>query len=407
MRAYRQASNGYNLMAQSHQTRRDSMSEGALAALRVAFAPKGAHRAGVHAGAGVQNGNSGHRPGRSEMLQATAAAMAATRRAPAKVLVVRKVFPTVMRPPLKASNLQPKDFVQASILKSVTAVNADSAPRLDLVALRFLVTHIPARDLSNISRNVRKGGYGTVRTALWGNRKVGIKLFKGEEAEKNACRELGQATAGHPCGFVCALLGYAWWAPAGAEGKVSPCLVFEWGGHTLHEFLGKVGKLDQATAKRLCHSLCVALFRLHDTSHLLHLDIKSNNVLYDKWLKHIWLIDLGLSQLIESNTNLYYGKIRAKPLKYWHAAEYLSSRCLTTAADVFALAFLLADVLAPLPDGSHREKVPAPGEIERAHGLRVEEAVLRCFSASPGARPTLSFLMRVFEASGELGSLAR
>jgi len=98
-----------------------------------------------------------------------------------------------------------------SVKRSLTEINVSKlrleiAPKLETTRDTFCVPAIPWGSLVN-RRNLTTGGYGMVFTAKWNDVYVVIKQFRGAEAEKNACRELGQVQLGRRSWAVVAVCG--------------------------------------------------------------------------------------------------------------------------------------------------------------------------------------------------------
>ena len=295
---------------------------------------------------------------------------------------------------------------QFNATEAVVGVLEEEKPRLLVTANTFRVPCFPIAWLSDFSwdKPDGEGSFGRVHMAMWGNTKrVAIKVFKDKHNQmRSACRELAVAQIAALSPYVLPVLGYTF------EEDHSPCLVYEQGARTLAEVVRD---------KRIVHSkrlgvalqVCEALKSLHEQAKVLHLDLKTNNVLYSVSRDEIRLIDFGLSQPVVKNKNPYIGaRPRYKPNSYMRPAfDYTKHSQFTTKTDIYALMYLLCDIVAPLPaeEGFH-EKTPPKGWFAKAlgglgvvsrEGQHLEEVVYSCVARKPMERPNIDVLIKLFK----------
>jgi serine/threonine protein kinase len=76
---------------------------------------------------------------------------------------------------------------------------------------------------------------------------------------------------------------------------------------TLHEFIKKYQKFEEDHAKRLFLQLIAVLDYLHHKKHIVHRDLKSENIMLDKNY-NIRVVDFGFSRTFQSDDSLFYTK---------------------------------------------------------------------------------------------------
>jgi serine/threonine protein kinase len=216
-----------------------------------------------------------------------------------------------------------------------------------------------------------------------------LKVFHDHELQEAfACRELAATRLTMSCPFVHPVLGFT------RDEKGNPGLIYSYGGPTLGEAL-KNKTIKQEVRLRVCAELVRAFAFLHGNCKVLHLDVKSNNLLYDVRSVTVRLIDFGLAQPIGCAENKYFQN-KDRTRKEWQGPEYLTARYFTAKTDIYALGMLFLDVLAPLEEGFHK-KTPFPGCIAPLHGKYVEQVVLACLARTPADRPTCASLLAEFD----------
>ena len=268
---------------------------------------------------------------------------------------------------------------QTKMTARVNAVRTAKILSLEEVATDFSVINIPLSGICD-RQAYKRGGYGEIEQGVWETRSVIVKKFFGELGEKHACRELAQSQLGKFCPFVVPPLGYS-------RDELKPVLIYEYGGKTLASHLQSTELKDPLnTCALLCH--CVDSF--HTKAEMVHLDLKSNNVLYGE--AGFRLIDLGLAQPLRNAINPYHG-VR-KSIRHWMGPEFNSAPVLTRHADTYALGFMLLEVLLP---GEDHKAPPAPGKITKVYPAELEQSVMRCFAKEPTHRPAIPDLERLFQ----------
>ena len=89
------------------------------------------------------------------------------------------------------------------------------------------------------------------------------------------------------------------------------------------------------------------------------------------------------------------------------AFDYTKQSQFTTKTDIYALMYLLCDIVAPLPaeEGFH-EKTPPKGWFAKAlgglgvvsrEGQHLEEVVYSCVARKPMERPNIDVLIKLFK----------
>ena len=301
--------------------------------------------------------------------------------------------------PIPATGKRPSVISLTEI--NVRKLRLQVAPLLGITASTFCVAMIPFPVLT-MKRSLTNGGYGRVYTAQWNDKTVVIKKFKGEEAEKNASRELGQVQLGRVSSYVVPLVGFTWWVSD--TGEQMPCLVYPYAGTTLWAVISDQDRHPLANPLGVCAEICNAVHSLHTDSGMLHLDLKGDNVILrtnqcTPGEYKVRLIDLGTSQPVGDNHNPYLQQGRNKSNeKHWFAPEWKHDRCLTPHTDTWSLGYLLADCLLPLGGGKYHTVAPSPGLISKKFDAEVEGIVLRCFNKAPRFRPSLVALKTLFKA---------
>ena len=281
----------------------------------------------------------------------------------------------------------------------VIKLRKDPAPLLRNTANTFTVPDLQQSMFTDI-RSLTNGGYGIVYTAKWHNESVVIKMFKGETAEKNACRELGQVQLGRRSWSVVPVVGYTWWKSGKGQ---TPCLVYRYAGNTLWSALSDRDSHPLASPLGLCEEICAAVYSLHIEAGLIHLDIKGDNVILrtsdtNPGMYKVRLIDCGTSQPVSNNHNPYLRQGRNKSKeKHWFAPEYANATSFTPRTDTWSVAFLLADVLLPMEGGQYHKEAPLRGDIAKKFGTEVAEKVLMCFCLEPRWRPSLPIMIALFK----------
>ena len=279
------------------------------------------------------------------------------------------------------------------------SVRNNPAPLLTETAQLFTVPYLMQAKFTDVIA-LRKGGYGMVYTAKWHNESVVVKLFRGEDAEKNACRELGQVQLARASWSVVPVVGYTWWVSRTLR---TPCLVYRYAGDTLWSALSDPTSHPLASPLGLCEELCRAVHSLHTDAGMIHLDLKGDNVILrlgrERGVYKVRLIDCGTSQPVIKNTNPYLrlGRDKSKE-KHWFGPEYRNATSFKPSTDTWSLAFLLADCLLPQEDGQYHKVAPRRGDIARQFGTEVEEKVLLCFHEQPRWRPSLPCMIALFKA---------
>lgn len=83
------------------------------------------------------------------------------------------------------------------------------------------------------------------------------------------------------------------------------CLVMEYGGENLCDFVRsqKRGRIDELTARSIARQLSSAVSHMHKR-HVIHRDIKLENILVNRETKRVKLTDFGLSNFFDRTSML-------------------------------------------------------------------------------------------------------
>lgn len=129
-------------------------------------------------------------------------------------------------------------------------------------------------------------------------------------------------------------------------------------GQNLNDYI-KSGPIDADEATNIIKAVADALIYMHETHHMLHLDLKPGNIMRRASDGHIFLIDFGLSKHYDANgqpetsTNIGLGTAGYAPIEQGNQAKSGEFR---PTIDVYALGATLYKLLT-------RETPPAASEL--------------------------------------------
>lgn len=120
-------------------------------------------------------------------------------------------------------------------------------------------------------------------------------------------------------------------------------------GGSLRQYLDVIANaLDSSTFFNIAIDLAKALVYLHGQKRpIVHLDVKSSNVLLDLTKQHAKLADFGLAQALDdSQCQIYLDGIKGTPA--WMAPEIITKKPVTMSADVYSFGLVLWEMLSGL-----------------------------------------------------------
>ena len=169
-----------------------------------------------------------------------------------------------------------------------------------------------------------------------------------------------------------------------------PYMVMEYiDGETLGEaFVLPNIPLPEKTAVHYIRQIAAALQVVHK-NHLLHRDIKPDNIILRRGSQEVVLIDFGIAR--EFNNGVKQTHTGMVSEGYSPIEQYLSHATRTPATDIYGLAATLYALLTgsiPLPALLRdREKMPAPRELQPHLSAAVNQAVMRGMAVEAKFRP--------------------
>ncbi|MDJ0694952.1 serine/threonine-protein kinase [Mastigocoleus sp. MO_188.B34] len=171
-----------------------------------------------------------------------------------------------------------------------------------------------------------------------------------------------------------------------------PYMVMEYiDGETLGEaFVLPNIPLPEKTAVHYIRQIAAALQVVHK-NHLLHRDIKPDNIILRRGSQEVVLIDFGIAR--EFNNGVKQTHTGMVSEGYSPIEQYLSHATRTPATDIYGLAATLYALLTgsvPLPALLRdREKMPAPRELQPHLSAAVNQAVMRGMAVEAKFRPQI------------------
>lgn len=254
-----------------------------------------------------------------------------------------------------------------------------------------------------LGQQIGKGGFGTVYKGVWQNIEVAIKQLMSDHLSGEAVIEFQhemQVTAKlrHPN----VILLY------GAVTEKSPyCLVMEYmSGGSLYSVLHSPVELTWERREQIALDITIGLNYLHHED-LLHRDLKSMNVLLDKY-GQAKLCDFGLAKIKKEtgNTTKDLGNI-AGTLP-WMPPELFKDQPNSKASDIYSLGVLFWEVAArkrPL-EGVKAEVMPYQilerDELEpipQETPIKFARLIRFCWQKTPNARPNAAEVIQQLKSS--------
>ncbi len=219
-----------------------------------------------------------------------------------------------------------------------------------------------------------KGAYGTVYKGTYNYNEVAIKKLHPTHLSSGALTEFKQEVsimAKMRSNYVVPLMGVCLEAP-------NYCLVMElMPKGSLHDFLQNSPDLPAATIYRIALDVTYGLLHLHQ-AHIIHLDLKTLNVLLDGDLR-AKVTDFGLSK-IKSETSSSSSMKKVSGTLAWMAPELFDEKASATqAADIYALGMVLwALIIKPYTTPFKGLAINALIAAKLARGLEQEKIPTHC-----------------------------
>lgn len=186
---------------------------------------------------------------------------------------------------------------------------------------------------------------------------------------------------------------------------------------TLADRITASGPLDEAAAIGVLEQVALALAAAHKEG-IIHRDVRSGNVLYDRESGKAVLTDFGLAaiRIRDSNEDIKLtkpGEMLGNPA--YLSPEQLRGEPVTTATDIYSLGLMAYDLFSapgPFDRGTNIQTAmatlraeprplhhAAPGVSETLSGL-----VARCLAKEPEHRPTASDVVAALRGDGPKGA---
>ncbi|XP_060806952.1 serine/threonine-protein kinase pelle [Amyelois transitella] len=255
----------------------------------------------------------------------------------------------------KQNGIQPTDESSTDLSKTVSSTQGGKSNDVNDEIMKNVLT-IPmlkyedlkvATDNWSAANLLGKGGFGQVFKGLWLNSPVAIKRLRDTDAlNRELIRELCLNQYRHD--NILPLYGYSF---GGAEA----CLVYQYmAGGSLEQKLRSKSHFPPLTWSqryRIAHGVARGLQYLHTMAGtpLIHGDIKPANILLDQCLMPK-IGDFGLARkgpYGEDRTHLKVTKVHGT--RPYLPDEYLRSRCLSPAVDVFSYGVVMVEIATCLP----------------------------------------------------------
>ncbi len=114
-------------------------------------------------------------------------------------------------------------------------------------------------------------------------------------------------------------------------------------GKTVGAMLKQTPKINVPQATEICAQVADALDYIHDFGHLIHRDIKPDNIMVDRW-SHAKVLDFGLARLDGAYTITRAGMVVGS--LYYVPPEHLRGDRIDGRADIYALGVSLYEMVA-------------------------------------------------------------
>ena len=235
---------------------------------------------------------------------------------------------------------------------------------------------------------------------------VALKKFRGDMAKhilSNELKALWERAEKHP--NVIEVLDFYW--------QPYPCLVMKFiDGPTLSDHLKDCGALNEATATTVLRGIGEGLKYLHN-SHVVHRDLKPDNIILEGREFKPVLIDLGLGKIAETTSMMQGSTVHRQGTYHWMAPEMLDPNeddgkyHWSKKTDVYALGIIMWQLFTgklPYAEITVPQKLikrviagirPPLSEVETgsSHLIRLMQ---KCWDADPNRRPSVEeFLIQL------------
>jgi len=262
-------------------------------------------------------------------------------------------------------------------------------------------------DFAMVSR-VGAGAYGEVWAGRWRRNDVAVKLLSRSEdsdsGKQDFLREMQLLSElRHP--NIVRFLG-------ACLDRQNMCILFEICERSLFDLLYKSTEpIDSHYLLTVVREVALGIYYLHHCEPpVLHLDLKSANVLLDE-VGTAKVCDFGLSHVKEDAASIQEGERSGVGSPQWTAPEILRGGLYDEKADSYSFGVLLYEVLArQLPyqnEESHMIIVGVITKMLERPGLRPDQAakwpaqlpklMTECMSEDPNGRPDMESLLDVLE----------
>eukprot|EP00013_Stygamoeba_regulata_P029504 CAMPEP_0177646038 /NCGR_PEP_ID=MMETSP0447-20121125/9563_1 /TAXON_ID=0 /ORGANISM="Stygamoeba regulata, Strain BSH-02190019" /LENGTH=1506 /DNA_ID=CAMNT_0019148549 /DNA_START=280 /DNA_END=4800 /DNA_ORIENTATION=- len=255
---------------------------------------------------------------------------------------------------------------------------------------------VDAEDLTILQHNLLQGGQGTIAVGFWKNAKVVVKSYFQTASEAFVRETELLFSIRHP--NIVAIMG--------AMLHPTPAVVMEFlpRGSVDMAISNTPGLLTELVCLRIICGTCRAMAYLH-SNQVLHLDLKSPNVLIDDDFTPK-VTDFGLSRALQAEPQMTSGWAGTAR---WMAPEVMNKQVrLTPACDVYSFCSILWELAAlrtpPYPDTEWDYEVvdfvrtgvhPVVPSMTPAWMVGI---MLSGWDMDPTARPTMDTILEVVEA---------